>query len=185
VANGWRLGQRSFESGPATGALRAMIGPVRALGFRVSATGQPVYPGRSLWLALLVLAVSACSSTPGPASKTYDLSVDFLQLAQGQCKAVSSFTNRYQEPIRISGDIRFLDRTGKRVSNVALMTETVAPGKKGRSTLSLMQVFSDADLTRCRSIASYQVKVSLCRTADGHYLDGPSCVGEFDGDLTW
>jgi hypothetical protein len=116
---------------------------------------------------------------------TYDLSVDFLQLAQGQCKAVSSFTNRYREPIRISGDIRFLDRTGRRVSNVALMTDTVEPGQKSKNTLSLMQILSDDDLVRCRSITSYQAKVSLCRTADGRYLDGRHCVGELGGSVTW
>ena len=142
---------------------------------------------RYIAIALLAMTLVACSGSPDRASvpETYDLSVDFLQLAQGQCKAVSSFTNRYREPIRISGDIRFLDRTGQRVSNVALLTDTVAPGKKSKNTLSLMQILSDDDLVRCRSIASYQAKVSLCRTADGRYLDGRHCVGELGGSLTW
>lgn len=143
--------------------------------------------GRYLSIVLIAMTIVACSGSPDRDSMpdTYDLSVDFLQLAQGQCKAVSSFTNRYREPIRISGDIRFLDRTGKRVSNVALLTDTVAPGAKSRDTLSLMQILSDEDLARCRSIASYQAKVSLCRTADGRYLDGRHCVGELGGSVTW
>lgn len=138
--------------------------------------------------ALLALTLAACSGTPeAPPTPTtvYDVTVDFLQLAQGQCKAVSSFTNRYREPLRISGDIRFLDRAGGRVSNVALLTATLAPGEKAKLTHSLMQVFNDDDLARCRSISSYQVKVSLCRTAAGRYLDGPRCVGERRGTVTW
>ena len=143
--------------------------------------------GHFLTIVLMALTIAACSSSPDrdSAPRTYDLSVDFLQLAQGQCKAVSSFTNRYKEPIRISGDIRFLDRAGRRVSNVALLTDTVKPGEKSRNTLSLMQILSDDDLARCRSIASYQAKVSLCRTAGGSYLDGRQCVGQLMGTLTW
>ena len=143
--------------------------------------------GSGLKTALLALTLVACSGTPEAPAPTavYDVAVDFLQLAQGQCKAVSSFTNRYREPLRISGDIRFLDRAGGRVSNVALLTATLAPGEKAKLTHSLMQVFNDDDLARCRSISSYQVKISLCRTAAGRYLDGPSCVGERRGTVAW
>ncbi|MDX1593775.1 MAG: hypothetical protein R3298_05960 [Gammaproteobacteria bacterium] len=135
-------------------------------------------------LALLV-GVAACGTTPSAPGKAYDVRVDFLKLAQGQCMAVSSYTNRYGEPIRISGDIRLLDGEGGLVGSVPLMTETVAPGDRQRMTHSLMQIFNDRDLARCRSIDSYQVKVSLCRTADGRYLDGTDCVGDQQGRVTW
>lgn len=141
--------------------------------------------GAGLRLVLLCATLAACSGTPDAPRKVYDVSVDFLQLAQGQCLAVSSFTNRYQEPLRISGDIRFLDRAGRRVSNVALLTAILEPGQKAKLTHSLMQIFNDDDLNRCRSVSSYQVKVSLCRTGAGRYLDGRSCVGELHGPLTW
>ncbi len=134
-------------------------------------------------IALLVMV--GCSSTPSPPRKPYDVSVDFLKLAQGQCMAVSSFTNRYDEPLRISGDIRLLSRDGKLVGNVPLITDTLAPEQKATRDHSLMQILSDADMARCRAIASYQVKVSLCRTTDGRYLDGRSCIGERRGTVTW
>ena len=99
--------------------------------------------------------------------------------------AVSSFTNRHDEPMRISGDIRLLGKDGKLVGNFSLITDTLAPGEKASRNHSLMQIFTDADMARCRSITSYQVKVSLCRTANGRYLDGRSCVGERRGTVTW
>ncbi len=138
-----------------------------------------------LQAVFILLLAAACSSTPPPPRKTYDVSIDFLKLAQGQCMAVSSFTNRYDEPLRISGDIRLLGRDGKLIGNVPLITETLAPGEKASRDHSLMQILSDADMARCRSIQSYQVKVSLCRTKDGRYLGGASCIGERRGSVTW
>jgi hypothetical protein len=113
------------------------------------------------------------------------ISVDFLKLVRNQCVAVSRFTNNYPKPLRISGDIRFLDRGGQRISNVPLFTQTLDPGRSATTELSLMQIYTDQDMARCRAIASYQVKVALCRAGDGKYLESRSCVGEFDGPLTW
>jgi hypothetical protein len=140
------------------------------------------------WLPALAvpLVLVACGGSPDrPASANYEVSVDFLKLVRNQCTAVSSFSNRYPQPIRVSGDIRFLDRAGRRISNVALVTDTLPSGATATKDLSLMQILSDEDLARCRSIAAYQVKVSLCRTDDGRYLNSGSCVGEFDGTVTW
>jgi hypothetical protein len=140
------------------------------------------------FLALLASALfimAGCSSTPAPPRETYDVSVDFLKLTQGQCMAVSSYTNRYDEPLRISGDIRLLGRDGTLIGNVPLMTDTLAPGERASHDHSLMQIFTDRDMARCRAISSYQVKVSLCRTPDGRYLEGRSCIGERRGAVTW
>ena len=134
---------------------------------------------------MILLFVAGCSTTPPPPRKTYDVSVDFLKLAQGQCMAVSSFTNRHDEPMRISGDIRLLGKDGKLVGNFSLITDTLVPGQKASRDHSLMQIFTDADMARCRSITSYQVKVSLCRTANGRYLEGRSCIGERRGYIAW
>jgi hypothetical protein len=151
-----------------------------------TATASDIPAWRPALLAILVLLLAAaCSSTPPSPRKTYDVSVDFLKLEQGQCMAVSSYTNRYDQPLRISGDIRLLGRDGKLIGNVPLITETLAPGDSTSRDHSLMQILSDADMARCRSIASYQVKVSLCRTKDGRYLGGASCIGERRGTVTW
>ena len=154
-------------------------------------SGPVAGAGQTWWrwlpVVLAALAVAACgTSTPrSTGSENYDISVDFLKLTHGQCTAVSSFSNRYPEPLRVSGDIRFLDGSGKRVSNVVLVTDTLRPGESSRKDLSLMQILGNDDLARCRSIASYRVKVSLCRTATGKYLDSGSCIGEFGDTLTW
>lgn len=135
--------------------------------------------------AFLLLVLVGCSSTPSPARKPYDVSIDFLKLVQGQCMAVSSFTNRHDEPLRLSGDIRLLDKQGALIGNYPLLTQMLSPGERASHTHSLIQIFNDADLARCRSIASYQVRVSLCRTGNGRYLDGQSCVGDRRGTVTW
>lgn len=141
-------------------------------------------------LILLAALAGGCGTpsaprTAAPATDHYTISVDFLKLVRDQCVAVSRFTNHYPKPLRISGDIRFLDRGGQRVSNVPLLTQTLDPGGTATTELSLLHIYSDQDMARCRAIASYQVKVSLCRAGDGKYLESRSCVGEFGAPLTW
>ena len=141
-------------------------------------------------LILLAALAGGCGTpsaprTVAPETDHYTISVDFLKLVRDQCVAVSRFTNHYPKPLRISGDIRFLDRGGQRVSNVPLLTQTLDPGGSATTELSLLHIYSDQDMARCRAIASYQVKVSLCRAGDGKYLESRSCVGEFGAPLTW
>jgi hypothetical protein len=143
------------------GQLSAILKVVRDT---ANASGIPAW--RPVLQAIFVLLLAAaCSSTPPPPRKTYDVSIDFLKLAQGQCMAVSSFTNRYDEPLRISGDIRLLGRDGKLIGNVPLITETLPPAWPGRQAdrqrtadhrdpragrESEPRSFPDADSLRCR-----------------------------------
>jgi len=144
-----------------------------------------------LYAVILLAALVGGCGTPSaprpaePAADHYSISVDFLKVVRDQCVAVSRFTNHYPKSLRVSGDIRFLDRSGQRVSNVPLLTQTVDPGGSATTELSLMHIYTDQDMTRCRAIASYRVKVSLCRAGDGKYLESRSCVGEFGAPLTW